>query len=157
MESAMIISFFGHRAIYGEADLSSKIKNTILDNIPPWGEILFYCGGYGDFDSLCASVCRSIKQTHPEIELIFVTPYIHENKLKSSQYLLDNRMYDSILYPPLEGVPPRFAIVQRNRWIVEQSDLIIAFVKRKYGGAYNALKYANRINKRIINLAHLII
>jgi hypothetical protein len=49
-------------------------------------------------------------------------------------------------------VPSKFAIIKRNEWIVEQSDLIVVYCLRSFGGAYNALKYAKRKNKKIIEL-----
>ena len=60
--------------------------------------------------------------------------------------------YDEILYPPLEGVPYRFAISARNKWLVENSDLIVFFVRRRFGGAYTAYLHAKKKGKQIINL-----
>ena len=55
--------------------------------------------------------------------------------------------------PPLEKVPPKYAISERNKWMVSEADLIIAYVKYARGGAYSGLQYARRRGKRIINLA----
>ena len=41
--------------------------------------------------------------------------------------LIDSKLYDSTLYPPLENVPYKFAISKRNEWMINESDLIIAF------------------------------
>ena len=57
------------------------------------------------------------------------------------------------MYPPLEQVPPRFAIIKRNQWMVEKSDLLVAFVLYKRGGAFTTYQYAAKKGKRIINLA----
>ena len=47
------------------------------------------------------------------------------------------------LYPDgLEGVPLRYAIVHRNRWMVEHSQHIIAYVTHGWGGAAATLKVA---------------
>ena len=67
--------------------------------------------------------------------------------------LLSAQLYDSTVYPPLEKVPPKYAISERNKWMVSEADLIIAYVKYARGGAYNGLQYARRRGKRIINLA----
>ena len=55
--------------------------------------------------------------------------------------------------PPLESVPPRFAIRKRNEWMVNQADLIVSYVRRSFGGAAGALDFALRKKKRIIHLA----
>ena len=63
------------------------------------------------------------------------------------------RYYDYIFIPDsVEGVHPKSAIILRNRWMVEQSDLVIFNVMHKNGGAFAAMKYAKALNKKIINL-----
>jgi hypothetical protein len=58
------------------------------------------------------------------------------------------------LYPEgLEFVPRRFAITRRNRWMVEQSDYVIAYVQTGYGGAYIALEHARQRGVKTVNLA----
>ena len=61
-------------------------------------------------------------------------------------------VYDSIIYPPLENVPYKFAISKRNQWMVQQSDFIIAYVSTHFGGAYKTLLYAHKQNKPYVNL-----
>ncbi|MBQ6922498.1 MAG: hypothetical protein IJQ66_05345, partial [Clostridia bacterium] len=56
------------------------------------------------------------------------------------------------VYPPLESVPRRLAIIRKNEWMVNESDYIIAYVWH-YGGARNTLDIAKRKNKPIFNLA----
>ena len=63
------------------------------------------------------------------------------------------KYYDSIIIPEsMHGVHPKAAITLKNRWAVEQSDLVIVYVERSNGGACAAMKYAKKLNKRIINL-----
>ena len=66
---------------------------------------------------------------------------------------MDKNLYDSTVYPPLENIPQKFAISKRNEWMINQADLIIAYVSHTYGGAYRSLEYARRKKKSIINLA----
>ena len=64
-----------------------------------------------------------------------------------------HKYYDSIIIPEcVSGVYPKSAITARNRWIVEESELVIVNVERNNGGAYTAMKYAEKLNKKIINL-----
>ncbi len=61
-------------------------------------------------------------------------------------------MYDSVIIPnEISEAHPKNAISLRNRWMIENSDLVIAYVNRKGGGAYKAIEYANKINKQVIN------
>lgn len=41
----------------------------------------------------------------------------------------------------------------RNREMVDRSDLVIAYIIRKNGGTYQAVDYAEKIGKKVINLA----
>lgn len=145
----MIITFIGHRFLKNHEVILEKIKKSILDHLKDEEKMVFYCGGYGDFDNLSAHACQAVKKINPNSEVVYVTPYI------KSQYegAILGKEYDSILYPPLENVPPKFAICKRNEWMIDKSDLIISYVNRTYGGAYNGLCYAQRKKKKIINLA----
>ena len=51
---------------------------------------------------------------------------------------------------PLETVPPKFAIVRRNAWMIDKSDLLIACVKYSWGGAAKTLEYAKRKRIKIL-------
>lgn len=84
----------------------------------------------------------------------FVTPYVTEEYQKNRLECV-KEMYDSIIYPEIEDKPLRFAIVYRNRYIVESSDIIIAFIQHKSGGTYKAVRYAEKIGKAVNNLAVL--
>ena len=148
----MIITFLGHRDLYECEYLCEKIKKALTENIKSDESTLFYCGGYGDFDNLCARACRSIKEKRSNCELIFVTPYITASQQEKMKYLIDSKLYDSIIYPPLEKIPPRLAIIQRNEWMINEADIVITYVNRTYGGAYKSLIYAKRLKKKIIDL-----
>lgn len=149
----MIITFLGHRSLYNVGDLLEKVQNTILEHSDLNERTDFYCGGYGDFDNLCARACQSLKKRAPGWEIVFITPYIID--LQQQKRLIASDLYDSILYPPLENVPLKFAISKRNEWMVNQADLIIAYVQHSFGGAYKSLEYARRKKKRILNLAEV--
>lgn len=83
-----------------------------------------------------------MKETTPGIEIVLVLPYLNKE--------IDSELYDSTVYPLIESVPPRYAIVHRNRWMVDNSDLVIAYVTHGWGGAASTLKYAERKKKRVI-------
>ncbi|MBR2299478.1 MAG: hypothetical protein IJ870_02765 [Alphaproteobacteria bacterium] len=51
--------------------------------------------------------------------------------------------------------PPKFAILERNKYIADRADVIICFIKEKTGGAYRAVKRAQKNGKKIINLADI--
>ena len=149
----MIITFVGHSSILGVEDLTVKIINEIEKNVRLNEKTTFYCGGYGDFDNITLRCCHLLKNKRKNIEIIYITPYLTQREQKKINILINEGVYDSVVYPPIESVPPRLAILKRNEWMVDKADIIIAYVKYSYGGAYRRFKYAKKRDKKIINLA----
>ena len=149
----LVISFLGHRSLQNGRTLCERVESAIEESVDFNEDVVFLCGGYGDFDDLCACVCRLIKEKWKKCEIVFVTPYITATQQEKIRQLIDLGLYDATVYPPLENVPYRFAISKRNEWMIDQSDLIIAYVKHSFGGAYQTLRYARRRGKRVVNLA----
>ena len=146
----MIITFCGHSDFLFSDDVKQQLKNILVSEIIKNPTCKFYLGGYGDFDSVCLRTLRELKKEFQDIELIFITPYIDKtySKLEFAKY-----HYDDVIFPPLESVPRKFAILKRNEWMVEEADLVIAYVKYSWGGAAKTLEYATRRKKLIINIA----
>ena len=146
----MIITFCGHSNCLFNNDVKEQLKTILRNEIIKNPTCRFYLGGYGDFDGLCLRTLKELKNDFPEIELIFITPYLDKSysKLEFAKY-----HYDDVIFPPLESVPRKFAILKRNEWMVEEADLVIAYVIYSWGGAAKTLEYAKRKKKTIINLA----
>lgn len=149
----MIITFIGHSQIVGQAEARQRLIETILACVKDENDLQFFCGGYGDFDNLGRSVSMALKTQYPNSKVVFVTPYMTLDYQRNIQEYLNLKLYDEIVYPPLENVFPRYAISRRNEWMIDQSDYVIAYVQQTYGGAYQSLQYARRKKKRILNLA----
>ena len=146
----MTITFCGHSNCLFSDEEKEKLKQLLIKEIRKNPTCKFYLGGYGDFDSLCLRTLRELKTDFPDIELLFITPYLDKNysKLELAKYY-----YDDVIFPPIENVPRKFAILKRNEWMVDSADLVIAYVKYSWGGAVKTVEYAKRKKKQIINLA----
>ena len=105
------------------------------------------------FDAIALRACREIKKQGIRCEIVYVTPYLDLSRQKELSELVKFGYYDATVYPPIENVPPRYAILKRNEWMVCNADVIVSYVRFSYGGAYTALRYARRKGKRIIDLA----
>ena len=146
----MIITFCGHSSFNSAHEYEQKLLSLLQELIGD-EQAELYLGEYGEFDSFAYECCQKFKSTHPNVKLIFVTPYIStEYQKKHLEYQKDR--YDQIIYPPLENVPSKFAISRRNKWMVQQADLIIAYISHDWGGAYKTFKYAERQGKKTFNL-----
>ena len=146
----MIITFCGHSNCLFSDEEKEKLKQLLIKEIRKNPTYKFYLGGYGDFDSLCLRTLRELKTDFRKIELLFITPYLDKNYSKLE---FAKSYYDDVIFPPIESIPRKFAILKRNEWMVDSADLVIAYVKYSWGGAAKTLEYAKRIKKQIINLA----
>ena len=93
-----------------------------------------------------------MKEEYGGIELVYVTPYISLSEQAKIQEMQSCGLYDSSIYPPIENVPIKYAILKRNEWMVTNAELVIVYVKHSYGGAYKSLQVAKRRKKKIINI-----
>lgn len=138
----MTVTFCGHRDTQDTPKLRAWLADSI-EKLIAEGADTFYLGGYGNFDLIAASVVWRLKQKYPQIESVLVLAYLGRD--------VDAELYDRTMYPEIEGGPMRFAIVKRNRWMVDNSDVLIAYVILDNGGAAAARRYAMSKKKRIIN------
>ena len=145
----MIITFFGHSSYLGCLEDEERLL-AHLERIANKEQVDFYLGGYGKFDCFAYKCAKKYKQKHFNARLVFITPYL-DNWLNKRKEELEEA-YDFIVYPEIENVPKKFAILKRNEWMVNKSDFIFAYVRTHYGGAYKILLYAKKRKKAFINL-----
>ena len=144
------IAFIGHRVIYGQYRLEDKIVYLIREKLNTKEYVEVYVGLNGDFDIAVASATKKAQEAlgHHNSSLVLIQAY----PMKNDPYY--EKFYDEVWYPIDSKTHPKAAITKRNQWMVENSDLLIAYVEPgRKGGAYNALKYANKLEKEVINLA----
>ena len=148
----MICCGFGHRVML--MDVEKPLRETLERLVEERGVRVFYTGGMGEFDELFARAVRSMKRECPSLRLALVMPYLTERlNLDKAFY---EAQYDEILIPAeLDGVHPKAAIGLRNRWMVERSDVVIAALHRDFGGAAEAVRYAENRGKEVVRIAAL--
>ena len=140
---SMTVTFCGHRDIVCSDKLTRQLRFVLCDLISE-GADTFLLGGYGAFDSMAAMAVRDLKSIYPHIRSTLVLAYLDRDH--------NAELYDDTIYPPLEGVPLRYAISKRNRWMVDSADVVVSYVTHSYGGAATTLRYAKQKCKRIIQL-----
>ena len=98
----MIITFYGHGQTNISPEEIEKIKEFLIKKIKDCPNAKFYLGGYGDFDNTVFKILKNLKADFPDIELVFISPYLDSNY---SKLQIANEIYDATIYPPLENVP----------------------------------------------------
>ena len=141
----LTVSLFGHREIDDLRQLNEQITPLIRDILQADAYVVFLIGRNGEFDEHVASVIKVIqKEVGTEnSEIALVLPYTVADLIYYEAY------YDSIIIPEaVHHAHPKSAITRKNRWMIEQSDLVITYTERDEGGAYTAMKYAKKLNKK---------
>ena len=138
----MTVTFCGHRVVADAGRVREWLMRCV-EGLIAEGADRFYLGGYGEFDRVAASVVWGLKKKYPRIESVLVLAYLGR--------AVDAERYDRTMYPEIERGPMRFAISRRNRWMVDNSDVLIAYVLLDSGGAADTRRYAMNRKKRVIN------
>ncbi|MBQ8177812.1 MAG: DUF1273 family protein [Clostridia bacterium] len=147
--NGLIATFIGHRDVYLSNSTRKKIRKALKETIES-GVLTFYCGAQGAFDSTCAVILKELKEYFPTIKVYVVTPYFNESYLKELDLLVQDGYYDGIITPPIEHIPPKYAILARNKYMIDKSIILFAYVDYSIGGAYATYKYAK--NKKFIDI-----
>ena len=133
--------FIGHRDAPDSIlpSLSAAIEARIVED----GVDQFVVGNYGRFDLLAAQAVRKAKKQHPDILLFYLRPYHPvERPFTPSGY-------DGSFYPPgMETVPRKLAIVRANRYMVDNSQFLIAYVRYSASNAWKLTEYARKREKK---------
>ena len=139
----MVCTFFGHKDTPKEIELT--LRSTLIDLIENKNVTTFYVGNNGNFDTMVRRQLEYLSQTYP-ITYSIVLAYLPTEKNK----------YDNLtntIYPEgIETVPKRFAISYRNKWMIRQSDVVVTYVTRTHGGAWQFKTMAERQGKMVIEL-----
>lgn len=108
---------------------------------------IFYVGNHGNFDRFALFTLKRLKKYYPHIRYTVVLAYIPRGGQENFNEI------DTLLPFGVSNAPPRFAIDKRNAWMLEQSDAVVTYVVRPYGGAAKYKKMAILRGKRVIELS----
>ena len=141
----MVCTFFGHKDTPKE--IEPTLRSTLIDLIENKNVTVFYVGNNGNFDTMVRRRLEDLSQTYP-ITYSVVLAYLPTEKNK----------YDNLtntIYPEgLEIVRKRLAISWRNKWMIQQADIVVTYVTHSFGGAAQFKALAERQGKMVIELSN---
>ena len=140
----MTVTFFGHKDTPKE--IEPTLRATLIDLIENHGATEFYVGNNGNFDTMVRRQLENLSQTYP-ITYNIVLAYLPTKKSEYDDYT------NTILPEGIETAPKRFAISYRNKWMIEQSDIVVTYVTHNFGGAAQFKEMAERQGKTVIELS----
>ncbi len=154
MINVYTVSLFGHRELSDAFEAERRLEKLVGELIRTKEYVEFLVGHNGDFDTLASSVIRSEMSANDygNSSLILVLPYLTAEYLNNEESF--KAYYNEIeICEKSADAHFRAALQIRNRYMIDRSDLVVCYVERKVGGAYNALRYAEKNKIPFINLA----
>lgn len=143
----MTCTFLGHRDC--PPTIIPRLEAAIKDLITANEASTFLVGNQGNFDLYARQILSRIREDHPQIQYYIVLAYMPN----TNEGLNDDYLKHTLVPDGIEGVPKRFAINYRNKWMVEQSDYVITYITHSYGGAAKFARLAEKKNKLCIPLS----
>ena len=143
----MTCTFFGHRDTPNK--IEPKLRLTLIDLIENKKVNLFYVGNHGNFDVMVMKNLKLLNLCYPHIRFFVVLAFMPG---KSNDFMY-NKDVDTIYPECLDNTPPKYAIPKRNRWMIDNSDYVVTYVKHPVGGAAVFKNLAEKKKKTVLNLA----
>ena len=146
-----VCAFTGHRILSDDYD--PDLLKKVITNLAKTGVKRFLCGMAIGFDMEAAKAVLSLKKKL-KLELVACLPCEGQDARFSAK---NKELYKSILEKCDEVITLEPAYVsgcmhRRDRYLVDNSDILVCFLRRMSGGTYYTVNYARRKNKKIIEL-----
>ncbi len=148
------VAFFGHRYIDNLFKVEELLEEQIRKLINEKEYVDFLVGRNGDFDQCVSSTVLRVRKNvrDDNSSLLLFLAYPTAEYLNNEESFHDYYSDVDISYAASKA-HPKSAIQIRNREMVDKADLIICYIEKEEGGAWQTLKYAKDKEKAIVNLA----
>lgn len=144
-------AFTGHRKSLAEFDV--QLLDRVILNLIKSGVKNFYCGMAVGFDTAAAESVLNYKKTY-DIKLFACVPCDGQSEGFSAE---NKRRYERILSGcdcEILLAPSYFkgCMHARDRFLVDNCDVLVSFLRKRSGGTYYTVNYAERKGVKIIRL-----
>ena len=148
------VAFFGHRYIDNLLKVEELLEEQIRKLINEKEYVDFLVGRNGEFDQRVSSTVLRLRKNARDDNnaLVLVLPYATAEYTNNENYFNDYYTNIEISYAA-STAHPKSAMQIRNREMVNRANLIICYVEKKHGGAWQTVKYAINKGKTVLNIA----
>lgn len=158
-EGYLSCCFTGHRFLPQEkADAIQYTLECLIRELCENGCREFISGGAIGFDMMAAETVLKLKRTFPDITLIMALPcrdqHIKWGRTDRLRYEKLLSRADKIVYLAEGYVTGCMHL--RNKYMVDNSELCIAYLQNKGGGTEYTVRYAREKGCRVVNIAHIL-
>jgi uncharacterized phage-like protein YoqJ len=141
----------GHRFIKEDIDFI-ELKEVFIDLIKK-GIDTYLIGMAVGFDTLCYKILEKLKEDY-QIKLVACVPCINQDRnftpLQKKVYRDMLKKADVTIYVSTEYTP--YCMQKRNMFMVDNSSVLVSYLRENKGGTYNTVKYAEKNKKKIIRI-----
>lgn len=149
------VCFTGHRNISHEvATRLPELLEEVISDLCERGATTFRAGGAMGFDTLAALKVLDIKEKYPQIRLELILPCRNQTERwdeiskKTYIYIMQKADHHRFLFESyFDG-----CMLERDRCLVEGSDVCVAYCARSQGGTAYTFACAVREGLEVINL-----
>lgn len=142
-----VCTFFGHHD--SPSSIRPNLKTMLIDLIEHHDVYTFYVGNHGAFDAMAWSVLSELRPIYSHIRCTTVLAYMPVHNSCFGNAYTDA---DTLLPEGIENVPRRYAIIWRNKWMLQQSDCVVTYVVHRAGGAARFEEVAKKQGKTLFCL-----
>ena len=158
-EGYLSCCFTGHRNVPPQsADAIRYTLERLIYELYENGCREFISGGAIGFDTIAAETVIKFKKMFPEIRLIMALPcrdqHIKWGKVDRLRYEKLLSLADKVIYLTERYVTGCMHL--RNKYMVDNSDLCIAYFENKGGGTEYTINYAREQGRKVVNIAHML-
>ena len=151
--------FTGHRSISEEKQARLReILGVAVRELYARGCRTFLSGGAVGFDLLAAEVVLELRKLYTDVRLVMALPCKNQHEKWAAAQKI---RYEEIL----DAADERIFLCEtfctgcmhlRNKYLVDNSDVCIAFYRQRGGGTEFTVNYAREKEKEIINLGYMV-
>lgn len=141
IDKSKAVCFSGHRLI--EKDFDAVKLYNVIENYINKGMTYFLCGMALGFDTLVFKTLEKLRKNH-DIKIIACVPCRNQSEKYN---FLQKKEYDRMISVADEVIVLNekytvYCMMQRNKYMVDNSSYLIVYYRNLKGGTYNTLKYA---------------
>lgn len=151
-----ICCFTGHRTVLPEtATALAGVLDRHLERLVTEGFTEFRTGGARGFDTIAALRVLALKDRHPECRLHLILPCRDQTKFwrTGERMLFEDILSKADAVDHITDTYTPTCMYERNRALVNGSELCIAYLTQNSGGTLYTCTYALKHRVALLNLA----
>lgn len=151
-----ICCFTGHRTVTPDTAIAlTHALDRHLERLAADGYTEFRTGGARGFDTIAALRVLALRERHPSCRLHLILPCRDQTKFwkAGERALFDDILHQADQVDYITDTYTPICMYERNRALVNGSDLCIAYLTENSGGTLYTCTYALKHRVALLNLA----